>query len=354
MRIFTEEQYELFKQVATLSQDGLHKAMKAYLRAMYGKDKVVSSKDYVYAKGDIPIALVAHMDTVHKQIPKNIFFDRENGVIWSPEGIGADDRAGVFAIMQIIKSGLRPNIIFTRDEEIGGLGATAVAKRGNPFGKLQYLIQLDRRGEKDCVFYDCDSASFEKYIETFGFETAWGSFSDISEICPLWGVAGVNLSVGYFNEHTFSEYLRTDILLNTIDKVTEMLKQEDIPFFKYVAAPYYGHFGNYKGYIFDYDHDYYEKYYSKAYGYNTETSSATSSSFKVICSGCKNNFWEEETFPVKVINGGIKFYCPDCIANNIEWCSVCGEPFEVDKNAKDYTYTYLCPDCRESKGGNKS
>ena len=50
MRIFTEEQYELFKQVATLSQDGLHKAMKAYLRAMYGRDKVVSSKDYVYAK----------------------------------------------------------------------------------------------------------------------------------------------------------------------------------------------------------------------------------------------------------------------------------------------------------------
>ena len=57
---------------------------------------------------------------------------------------------------------------------------------------------------------------------------------------------------------------------------------------------------------------------------------------------------------VKSLNGGIKFYCPDCIANNIEWCSVCGEPFEVDKNAKDYTYMYLCPDCRESKGGNKS
>ena len=63
--------------------------------------------------------------------------------------------------------------------------------------KLNYIIQLDRRSSNDCVFYDCDNKEFTKYVESFGFLEGIGSFSDISVICLSWGIAGVNLSVGY-------------------------------------------------------------------------------------------------------------------------------------------------------------
>ena len=41
----------------------------------------------------------------------------QKNVMISPDGLGADDRAGVFMIMNIVKAGFRPHVIFTTDEE---------------------------------------------------------------------------------------------------------------------------------------------------------------------------------------------------------------------------------------------
>lgn len=43
--------------------------------------------------------------------------------MWSPQLLGSDDRAGVYAIIQIIEAGYKPHVIFTTDEEIGAVGA---------------------------------------------------------------------------------------------------------------------------------------------------------------------------------------------------------------------------------------
>jgi putative aminopeptidase FrvX len=81
-------------------------------------------------------------------------------VIWSPDALGADDRAGVFAIIKILQSGLRPHIIFTTDEETGGYGAKALTSNACPFQDVRYFIELDRQGALDCVFYNCDNKHF--------------------------------------------------------------------------------------------------------------------------------------------------------------------------------------------------
>lgn len=320
MRSFSEKQFAIFKQIARLSQTGLRKFLISYLRKSYPKKNVVYSDHYIYAKGEIPIALVAHMDTVHKHLPEQIYWDKKEDIIWSPQGLGADDRAGVFAILQIIAFGYKPHIIFTADEEIGGIGASLIAKRDNPFDDLRYVIEFDRKGLDDCVFYDCDNPDFIEYISCFGFKEEFGTYSDICEFCPDWGVAGVNLSVGYFNEHTFSEYLVSSILLDTISKVCEMLDEDidNIPFFKYIPRVY-----DIKG----------QKFISATF-FNR---------FSVICSGCGEAYLQEEVIPVKGCNGGTVFYCPDCIVDNVEWCAECEEPFE--KTSKKDTNT-LCEDCR--------
>ena len=161
----SEKDYKLFERLVSLNQRELKKSMELYIRDKYGKNTIIT-KEYIVGIGEIPIALVAHMDTVFKVPATDLYYDRRKGVMWSPQGLGADDRAGVFAIIKILQSGLRPSIILTTDEEVGGVGAAALALSGNPIPNLKYMIELDRRGTNDCVFYDCYVPEFIEYIES--------------------------------------------------------------------------------------------------------------------------------------------------------------------------------------------
>jgi hypothetical protein len=217
-----EKKRKLFTDIASLSQVYLKEAISEYLHSKY--EQVYETDTYICAVGEIDIALMAHLDTVF-QAPKEIFFDLEKMVFWSPEGLGADDRAGVYAIISLImETNLRPHIIFTTDEEIGGVGAKALAKIENPFPSLKYIIELDRQGKNDCVFYGCGNKEFQDYVVKFGFHKELGTFSDITFVCPAWNVAGVNLSIGYENEHSRSEILRFKNLQLTMLKVKKMLE----------------------------------------------------------------------------------------------------------------------------------
>lgn len=201
-----------------------------------------STCDYLYAEGDIPILLVAHMDTVHKKLPR-VEHDHEQNILWSKNGLGADDRAGVIAILRILEDGYRPHVLFTDGEESGCLGSK-VAVKSLDIPHVNYIIQLDRRGKEDSVFYDNDNNKFEEYVNSFGFKTADGSFSDISELCPSWGISGVNLSVGYYDAHRSTEYLKIDEFESTVNKVKKMLDSPPDEMFDYIEKPYsYGLFG---------------------------------------------------------------------------------------------------------------
>ena len=189
--------------------------------------EIVETQEYLFAKGNIPIVLIAHMDTVFEQDSKKrdfIYYTPE-GTLWHPDGAGFDDKAGIFAIFKLIEEGYRPHVIFTTDEEIGSQGALKLI--GDipdcPFDDLKYLIELDRANEYDCVFYDCDNEEFVEYVESFGFIRAMGTSSDVKHISWGWNVAGVNLSIGYMYEHTTEEILDINAMFDTISKVGRML-----------------------------------------------------------------------------------------------------------------------------------
>ena len=111
--------------------------------------------------------------------------------------------------------------------ETGGTGALALIDDylTCPFN-TPYLIELDRRGENDCVFYHRTTGGFITYITSFGFKQAEGIFSDIYYFTPAWRLSAVNLSVGYINEHTRDEKLYPAWLESTIDKVDLILKDK--------------------------------------------------------------------------------------------------------------------------------
>ena len=328
MQVLKNEDYTLLEQLVSITQGTMQKTMQAYLQSKY--KNVIATEKYIVAIGDIPIALVAHMDTVFKYPVDNMYYDSQKGVVWSPEGLGADDRAGIFAIIKIIQAGLRPAIILTTDEESGGIGASALAELTCPIPDLKYMIQLDRRGTNDCVFYDCYNPDFVEYVESFGFVERWGTFSDISVLMPAWKICGVNLSVGYEDEHSVSETLHIKALYNTIAKVRKMLGVKEIPTFKYeeLKSNWYNSWGNIKTLSKD------------AYVYGAH------------CAHCKKLFSEYEMYPVKTKKDVIKLYCPDCIVDHVNWCSVCGDAFEGEEGKYSYT-CYECAAKQQTGGTNK-
>lgn len=346
-RLMPDTDFKLFKTIVSFDQPQLLKCLSQYLETKY--DKVVTTGDYIYAIGDIPIALVAHMDTVFSVPAEVVYYDREENVMWSPYGLGADDRAGVFAILKIISAGFKPTIIFTTDEEKGCIGSEKfVITNIKPITDLRYIIQLDRRGEKDCVFYDCDNAEFTKYVENFGFKTALGSFTDISYICPTWEIAGVNLSVGYYNEHNPIETLHVDYLYDTIDKVKTMLSETDIPFFKYIPSKSsYSWFGSYSK-----SKDNWFSKYDDNPDEDDDNDSIMYNFFDEIdlknCSRCNKSYCEYELIPVYDSKDNINLYCGDCCVTEVEWCDDCGAAYEND----GVTPT-LCYKCRKKKNNKK-
>jgi hypothetical protein len=322
MEVLTSKHIASIKSFFRSDQKSLLKALDQYLRSKY--KTVYSTSDYIMAIGEIPIALVAHLDTVFLETPMDIYYDQQEKVLWSPDGLGADDRAGVWAIIQIIKSGFKPTIIFTTDEERGGIGATKLIKNiSKDSVDLKYIIELDRHGSDDCVFYDCDVPEFEDYIESFGFITNFGSFSDISVICPNWKVAGVNLSIGYYNEHSYSEFLNIEQTLKTISRVKKML----------LDAP--------KAQKFVYKENMQTKIYKNWYNQNY-------TNILLPCSKCQKLNYEYDLFPVKTENQSTIFLCCDCVAaqERLSWCQFCNEPFMIKK--KDNKNRKICYDC--SKG----
>lgn len=202
----------------------LHDYLYNKLAELYGKERIVRSVGkYLVAVGS-KIGLVAHLDVFGDVPPKEIVYNKK--YITAIDSIlGADDRVGVFIILKMLEKGFRPTIIFTHDEEKGTIGASYFAKDFSDIG-VNYLVQLDRRGS-GVVFYDNDNQEFIEYILSFRDKEEFGSYSDISVLCPQCNVSGCNLGVGYHNEHTKAEYQDIEVLEDTIEVVTKMLQDED-------------------------------------------------------------------------------------------------------------------------------
>lgn len=201
---------------------------------------------YVEGTRENKVLLVAHADTFWDSaygIPKVYYEDME----WDQEsvsvitkcksGIGADDRAGC-AILWLLKD-LGHSLLITDGEEKGGIGSTwlmydeknrDIADRIN--NNHQFIIQFDRRGGKDFKCYNVGTEEFRSYIhETLNYtEPDRSSGTDIVNLCR--SIPGVNLSIGYYDEHTEDEYVVVNEWLNTLELCRNWLSKEDLPKFE--------------------------------------------------------------------------------------------------------------------------
>lgn len=244
----------LLKRIMRMDKSQLFDFLEKELSRVYKEiDTNGRQRNFMFCEGQLPIVVVAHLDTVFEDSfsygsaymkddwwngydyhveedisMKEIYHDRVEGVMWSPDGLGADDRVGVFMILSLVRRGLRPYILFTTDEESGSASGYEFAALYQHHFKeydIKYFMELDRSGYNDCVFYNCDNSLFVEFIESYGFQKDFGSFTDISAICPILGVAGVNLSVGYYNEHSKTEMIDLFTMSKNFDIIYKMVKE---------------------------------------------------------------------------------------------------------------------------------
>ena len=253
-----------FMKICRKDQESLKKWLNKVLSKAY-EEEIINEDGFLYAKGNIPVLVTAHMDTVHEKTCTEIKIEKQNTytILSSPQGIGGDDRCGIWMIYKLLKTtSFRPYVLFCEDEEIGGVGSGKFVDSPyiDDLKEVKYMIELDRANYDDAVYYDCGNEEFKQYIALItGYKEAWGSFSDISNLSPAVDVASVNLSCGYYKAHTTQEYVVFEEMENTLEIVKLLL--DDL-----VNADYF----DYQGYVSNwFDNDAY---------WNTTTTNPTTNS----------------------------------------------------------------------------
>jgi tripeptide aminopeptidase len=263
--------------------------------------------------------LNAHLDTVHdedysfgfvkaKVEDKQVFYDPEAQVMWSPTGIGGDDICGLFIACYIFKHYDVPlQIVFTSGEESGGHGAREFKFTHEP----AYIVTIDRRGSKDLVTsisgQELMSKGLRKKVTAMakkhGRTKTSGLFSDAHTFACK-GYATMNMSCGYYNPHQETEYISIPDMIDTEKFVVDILG--NVPLNQYRAGPAakkeigisWGKWSR---------SDYYNAYYGEDYGYGSHNDDTYSGNCEicsnpggyvhrhqmVLCKECDDTFSKE-------------------------------------------------------------
>jgi hypothetical protein len=203
----------------------------------------------------------SHTDTVNNKLGENTLVLDSKGLVRVEGGgvLGADDGAGMYVMTRMILAGKSGLYVFFATEEQGRLGSSNYAMPEH----IKKCVSFDRKGydnlithqmsEEGCsvAFADAFIAQFDlpyKKDPTGSFTDSYTFFESVSEC--------INLSVGYFDQHTKNESLDVVFLEKLVDACISM-DWESLPTkrdpevyrftvdYKYGSDKSYGDWGNY-------------------------------------------------------------------------------------------------------------
>lgn len=182
--------------------------------------------------------VTAHLDSYHDDCNVQIIqtenwimgIDKDKGC---QSTIGADDRNGIILALALLKTVDNIKVIFCQDEEMGCIGSNQL--KDKQLKGISYLIGLDRKstcGNEAITFtngMDIASKGFKNLIKPILTRNKYilsdkGVYSDIGVLCEKTQISGINLSVGYYREHTSSESVNINDFINAYDVLVDMIK----------------------------------------------------------------------------------------------------------------------------------
>lgn len=215
-------------------------AFKTLPKHIYREDPDRDFHRFLYVPGtrEDRVVLVAHADTVWDErygyAPTDHFVHEENGyfVARDRDGnrtlLGADDRAGCAILWLLRDSG--HSLLITDGEERGQKGSHYLMNEhpdvADEINRHQYMVQFDRRNSHDFKCYRVGTDAFRAFIaqETGYSEPDTIARTDIGTLCR--DICGVNLSIGYYSEHTPNERLCIAEWEHTLHLAKSMLSGE--------------------------------------------------------------------------------------------------------------------------------
>lgn len=187
-----------------------------------------------------------HSDDFQVVETEDIFFG------WSKknkrhEGLGADDKNGVWIALKCIQKYAVIKSAFFVSEEIGCIGSNAADM--DFFKDCRFVIQCDRKGCDDFIKEAsavelCSKEFIEATnLELFGYKAGYGMMTDVMTLKKNGlDVSCVNLSCGYYNPHTNDEFTIKSDLFKCLFFVEHIVKNcVDAYPHKYVAKSYSGY-----------------------------------------------------------------------------------------------------------------
>ena len=194
------------------------------------------AEGFVYRPGTRKnaVLLVAHADTVGDE-NDGILLAETDRVIFNRRGIlGADDRAGCAMLWLLRDTG--HGLLVTDGEEYGGVGAAFLTTEHPEIydeinRRYRFMIQIDRRGRGEFKCYGVGTEEFRAYVaQTTSFtEPDRSKSTDIAHLCR--DICGVNLSCGYYDEHTETEHIVKKEWYDTLTLLRRWLADPELPAF---------------------------------------------------------------------------------------------------------------------------
>ena len=215
---------------------------RAFARALDGVKTQRHEGNLYITKGkaDTYPCFVAHLDTVHAIVP-----DEEYQVYWRDEnhdelvafnpvknkwqGIGGDDKVGIFIALKMLVDLPVCKVALFRDEERGCLGANKADL--SFFADCRWAIECDRRDNGDVIRSAAGTElhgqefadAIKPAMDFFGYKNAYGSLTDVRALKELGvNISMCNISCGYYNAHSAMEYIHVDDVARCLEFVRMM------------------------------------------------------------------------------------------------------------------------------------
>ena len=183
--------------------------------------------------------IAAHLDEIHSPCQRETVV--EGDVIytvdrlWNRVGCGADDKNGLWVIMNLLQSEPVLKVaLFVQEERNGELAGCRGARVCDLafFTDVKFVIECDRKGASDVVNIGkgdtclCDSSFIPAHLlQKYHYEMVRGGKTDVVEL-KMRGleIPVCNISCGYYNAHKNSEYTKFSELQNCLEFVKDIIR----------------------------------------------------------------------------------------------------------------------------------
>lgn len=218
-------------------------SMQRYIFRQIAKMGLTPVKDDVgniyVIKGQAEVypTMVSHMDTVHP-VNHDVVVKRHNNFLYAFDtklmeqyGIGGDDKVGVFITLECLKHFDNFKAAFFVDEEVGCIGSSKANIEF--FRNSSIILQCDRKGTHDFTDKICSrqmlSTEFKDdtndILASYRRNLVNGGMTDVYELSQKLDIVMANMSCGYYNPHSDTEYVDMNVIEDTLNLCIDLFER---------------------------------------------------------------------------------------------------------------------------------